>query len=120
MQTVKYKGLEVTVRGATVEDDLHAQTMSQKLLKSAAEGSMGYWALFADLLSSTVSAAGLPFDPLTLLTADKPALDAAYEQFLKLPKRFKDKWRDAYNRENSDTDPVTGPTPLPEGADPNS
>jgi hypothetical protein len=100
MPTIKYGNIEITVRRATVRDDLHQQIMKTALEKDVPEGTFGFWRIFAELCSQTVKAEGLPFDPTALVHADKAALDAAYEQFLDLDKTLKDQWTAAVIQAN--------------------
>ena len=104
MQKIKYGTVEITVRRATVRDDLNRQVMKARLEDGIADGAFGFWRIFAELCSQTVKARGLPFDPAALLHADKAALDAAYEQFLDLDKELKDRWTNAVMQANQPVD----------------
>ncbi len=106
MQTITYGKVELTVRRATVRDDLNRLLMSRTLEDGIADGTFGFWRLFAELCSQTVQAKGLSFDPAVLAQADKPTLDAAYEQFLDLDKALKDRWSDAVEQVNKPVDEV--------------
>lgn len=106
MQTVVYQEIVITVRRATVRDDLHKQIITTALEKDVLEGTFGFWRIFAELCSQTVKAEGLPFDPTALVHADKAALDAAYEQFLDLDKALKDQWTAAVLQANQPVNEV--------------
>jgi hypothetical protein len=114
----KYGKAEIVVRRATVRDDLHAQIIEARLKEHVAVGEWGHWTLFAELVSQTVSAKGLPFDPTTLLETENGALDAAYNAFLDSDKALKDLWQKTCNQANKTADEVLGPTPLADNADP--
>lgn len=107
MQKIKYGAVELVVRRATVRDDLNRQVMKAALEDGIADGTFGFWRIFAELCSQTVQATGLPFDPTTLIHADKAALDAAYEQFLDLDKALKDRWTDAVIQVSKPVDEVS-------------
>ena len=121
MIEVKYKSIRLVMRQTTVRDDLNAQKIRLKLdaTYSSDEG-IGYWQLFSNLCASTQEATGLPFHPTTLAEADVEDVARAFEMFMDMPKTFKDRWRDAYERANADADEETSPVPLPEDADPKS
>ena len=114
---VKYEQIEVVLRRATVRDDLNAQNIERKLVEDVPEGTRGYWRILAELASQAVTVKGLPFDPATLLSADKETLKSAYECFLDLDKGFKDKVVNALNTLERPIDPALGT--LPKDADPN-
>lgn len=116
MLTMKYGKIEITVRRATVRDDLNRQVIRTTLEAGIPDGTFGLWHQFADLVSQTVRAKGLPFDPARLAQADKAALDAAYEQFLDLDRELKDRWVKAIEMVNKPLDELSVPT---EEADPN-
>ena len=106
MLKVKYGKVELTVRRATVRDDLNRQVMKTRLEEGVPDGTFGFWRTFAELVSQTVKATGLPFDPAALAQADKATLDAAYDQFLDLDKELKDRWTDAIAQANQPVDEV--------------
>lgn len=120
MLRVKYgANIEIVVKRATVRSDLNRQFIAQQLLDGEPDDARGLWTLFAELCSVTTRARGLPFDPAAMASADKPTLDAAYLHFLDFDKELRDRWFGAMNKANGPIDDVTGPEPLPEGADPN-
>jgi hypothetical protein len=106
MQKVTYGTVEISVRRATVRDDLNRQVMKAALEAGAPDGAFGFWRLFAELVSQTVKAKGLPFDPTAMAHADKATLDAAYDQFLDLDKELKDRWSEAVTQANKPIDEV--------------
>lgn len=118
MLKVKYDKVELTVRRATVRDDLNRQVMRTTLEGGVPDGTFGFWRQFAELCSQTVKAKGLPFDPTALAHADKATLDAAYEQFLDLDKELRDRWSEAVVQANKPVDEVS--VQAIEDADPNS
>jgi hypothetical protein len=89
--TVTHDEFEVVLRKPTVRDDLNAQIMRRRLEEAAPDGAQGYWALFAQICSQAAHFKGLPFDPASLAGTNGNTLETAYEQFLDLPKAFKDK-----------------------------
>lgn len=117
MQKITYEKVELTVRRATVRDDLNRQVMKAKLEEGVPDGTFGFWGQFAELVSQTVKAKGLPFDPTALAQAAKSTLDTAYDQFLDLDKALKDRWLDAVQQANQPVDEV-GVTAVGD-ADPN-
>lgn len=120
MIEVKVGQVTVVVREATIRDDLHAQMIRAKLdIVYANDNNIGYWRLFSDLISCVDRADGLPFDTAQVHDLPDDEVGAAYEAFLALSKKLKDKWIKAWNALNVDTDPITGPEPLPKGSDPN-
>ena len=120
MIEVKYKNIRLVICQTTVRDDLNAQKIRLKLDATySSDDGIGYWQLFSNLCASTQSVTGLPFDPGILPTADIGEVARAFEAFMDMPKTFKDRWRDGYERANADTDEDLGPTPLPPGTDPN-
>ncbi len=120
-KTIKLGSVEITVATAqTIRDELASTLISRKVMSLEPTGANGYYDLFGELCAHTVSAKGLAFDPVTL--ADSPAVDAhaAYDCFLGMHKKLKKLWTDAMTEvDAADSDPVTGPAPLSEDADPN-
>lgn len=114
----KYGSVEVVVKRATVADDLHAQIINQELRAQSPVGAWGHWDLFGELCSQTIRASGLPFDPVRLHEADRPALKAAYEAFLALDKALKDLWQKTAEQANKAVDEIAGPFPVDDD-DPN-
>lgn len=115
MQKVTYKDLSVTIREATVQDGLTALRISRVVSIGAAETELGFWTTFGTLCAQVDSASTktLGFDPVGLATADEDTAKAAYQAYLKLPKKFSQRWEAAIEKENKEDDPATGPTPLP-------
>lgn len=113
-----FNGITGEVRRATVRDDLHKEIIQQRLMEDVPDGEIGYWPLFAGLVSQTVNAKGLPFDPAALVTASKADLTAAYEWFMKQDRGLKDVWSAARNKVDRPIDPALA-AQLPASADPN-
>ncbi len=121
-KTFKLGSIEITVQTAqTIRDDLKGQIISQRAQTLEADrNSFGFWDTFGDLCAHTVKATGLLFDPVTL--HEQTALDAhsAYETWLGMNKKLRRLWQDACREVDADdADPVLGPNPLADDADPN-
>lgn len=89
---VVHGNVEITVQTGTVRDDLHAKIISQRLRTGEKDGSWGLWDVFGELCSQSVEVVGLPFDPVNIHLADDATLKLAYDCFMSLPKKLKDKW----------------------------
>lgn len=101
MITVTYKDeefdLQVVLRRPLVRDDLSAQVMRRRLEDSYPDEAQGFWSQFTQICSQAVSFKGLPFDPTAMAGTNGNTIQTAYEQFLDLPKAFKDKAVKALN-----------------------
>lgn len=120
-KTFTFGSIEITVQTAqTIRDELNADVISQQASALEPVGAWHYCAPFGNLCAHTVSAKGLPFDPVALPGLPAVQIHEAYQHFLTLNKRLKALWTDACNEvDKEDFDAALGPSPLAENADPN-
>lgn len=112
---------EIIINGVTItaaRATNRRREESRKIYRIVAEKGMsiGTTEAYADIVAHTVAVKN-GWQPPTSSAAREVILDA-FEAFLDLDTDFTDQWHGGLFRKN--TDPVTAPTPLPEGAPPNS
>lgn len=117
-QAVRWSNGRVVVREALVEDELAAQVIERIVREAHPDEPAGFWLQFGRLCVQTEESEGLTWKPETMRRASAKDVQAAYEAFLKLPKRIWDKWVEALTDTDEIKDIETGPYPLPESADP--
>ena len=119
-KTFKLGSIEITVQTAqTVRDELNAIVISKKVQRLASD-SYGYYDHFGELCAHTISSSGLDFDPAALVDSPAESALSAYDWFMNAPKKLNKLWTQAVTEVDAeDTDPVSGPAPLGNDADPN-
>lgn len=118
MLKIKHRDIEITVREATVEDEMRGQIIANKAEEMEVLGTRGVWVTFGELCGHVVSYSGLPFDPLTLHEASVEEVNAAYHTYLKLPGKLSRLWKQAVIQADGPADEAIGPTPVGD-TDPN-
>ena len=118
MQQVRWNAGQITVRPGTVRDDIAAQVIAREVSSAYPADYEGLWMLFGRMCVHTTASAGLPFQPEQVRSMNAADRKAAYEAFLDLPLRLRDRWLEAIDRENAALDVAIGPEPLPPDADP--
>jgi hypothetical protein len=120
-KTFKLGSIEITVQTAqTVRDEMNAAIISGRIQSKETGSSVGYYDHFGDLCAHTIKSSGLPFDPTAMIDSPAEYAHSAYDWFMAAHKKLNELWTDAVKEvDAADSDPVTGPDPLPDNTDPN-
>lgn len=117
-QVVRWNAGCITVRPGTVADDIAAQIIARQVADCYPPDMVGLYGQFATLCSQTIDSDGLPFKPEHVRNMDAGQKRLAYEAFLTIAQRIRDRWIAALNLTDEVVDLTVGPAALADNADP--